>query len=125
MAEHPTVRVVLASHEVLNVDADGVIPRETEYGLMLWEKLIADNDQIFLTFNGHFHGATRLTKVNDDGTWALTLSDLSAGTYDLAVAQALGARTSDALPISFEIAAAPSDPPAEEGPSGGAGGETG
>lgn len=67
MAEHPTVPVILTSHEVLNIDADGESPRETDYGLMLWKKLIADNDQIFLTFNGHFHGASRLTKVNNFG----------------------------------------------------------
>lgn len=67
MAEHPSIPVILTSHEVLNIDADGESPRETEYGLMLWDKLIADNDQIFLTFNGHFHGATRLTKVNNFG----------------------------------------------------------
>lgn len=67
MAEHPSVPVILTSHEVLNIDADGESPRETEYGLMLWNKLIADNDQIFITFNGHFHGATRLTKVNNFG----------------------------------------------------------
>ncbi|MGV2983417.1 LamG-like jellyroll fold domain-containing protein [Microbacterium sp. AGC85] len=67
MAEHPTVPVILTSHEVLNVEADGATPRETEYGLMLWDKLIAGNDQIFLTFNGHFHGASRLTKINDFG----------------------------------------------------------
>jgi len=67
MAEHPTVPVILTSHEVLNVAPDGESPRETDYGLMLWDKLIADNDQIFLTFNGHFHGATQLTKVNNFG----------------------------------------------------------
>ncbi|MDP3950548.1 LamG-like jellyroll fold domain-containing protein [Microbacterium sp.] len=67
MAEHPTLPVILTSHEVLNVEADGATPRETDYGLMLWDKLIAGNDQIFLTFNGHFHGASRLTKINDFG----------------------------------------------------------
>lgn len=67
MAEHPTLPVILTSHEVLNIEADGESPRETAYGLMLWDKLIAGNDQIFLTFNGHFHGATRLAKVNDFG----------------------------------------------------------
>jgi hypothetical protein len=67
IAEHPTLPVILTSHEVLNIEADGETPRETEYGLMLWDELIADNDQIFLTFNGHFHGASRLTKVNDFG----------------------------------------------------------
>lgn len=67
MAEHPTLPVILTSHEVLNIEADGETPRETEYGMMLWDKLIAGNDQIFLTFNGHFHGASRLTKTNDFG----------------------------------------------------------
>ncbi|MGM1015968.1 MAG: LamG-like jellyroll fold domain-containing protein [Actinomycetota bacterium] len=67
MDEHPTLPVILTSHEVLNIDADGESPRETAYGLRLWDDLIAGNDQIFLTFNGHFHGATRLTKINDFG----------------------------------------------------------
>ncbi|MGO2684260.1 MAG: LamG-like jellyroll fold domain-containing protein [Microbacterium sp.] len=67
IAEHPTLPVILSSHEVLNVEADAETPRETEYGLRLWDRLIAPNDQIFLTFNGHFHGASRLTKINDAG----------------------------------------------------------
>ncbi len=67
LAEHPTLPVILTSHEVLNIQADGESPRETDYGLMLWDELIAGNDQIFLTFNGHFHGASRLTKINDFG----------------------------------------------------------
>lgn len=67
MAQHPTVPVILTSHEVLNIEADGETPRESDYGLRLWEQLIKSNDQIFMTFNGHFHGATRLTKVNDFG----------------------------------------------------------
>lgn len=67
ISENPTLPVILTSHEVLNIDADGESPRETDYGLMLWDKLIAGNDQIFMTFNGHFHGASRLTKINDFG----------------------------------------------------------
>ena len=34
---------------------------------MLWEKLIRDNDQIFMTLNGHHHGAAHLTKTNNFG----------------------------------------------------------
>ncbi|MFG6403395.1 metallophosphoesterase [Microbacterium sp. P04] len=67
MAEHPTVPVILTTHELLNIEADQSSPRETGYGLELWDKLIKSNDQIFLTFNGHFHGATRLPKTNDFG----------------------------------------------------------
>lgn len=42
-------------------------PLEVPYGKMLWEKLIRKNDQIFMTLNGHYHGAARLTKTNDFG----------------------------------------------------------
>ncbi|WP_207632106.1 LamG-like jellyroll fold domain-containing protein [Occultella kanbiaonis] len=67
LAANPTVPVILTTHSLLNVEADGVTPLETEYGLRLWDDLIRNNDQIFLTFNGHFHGASRLDKVNDFG----------------------------------------------------------
>lgn len=67
MAAHPTVPVILTSHEVLNIDADQTTPRETDYGLRLWDELIRSHDQIFLTLNGHFHGASRLEKTNDFG----------------------------------------------------------
>ena len=42
-------------------------PLEVPYGKMLWEKLIRKNDQIFMTLNGHYHGAARLAKTNDFG----------------------------------------------------------
>jgi 3',5'-cyclic AMP phosphodiesterase CpdA len=67
MAAHPTVPVILTSHEVLNIEADGVTPKETEYGLRLWDQLIRGNDQVFMTLNGHFHGSTQLVKTNDAG----------------------------------------------------------
>ncbi|MEH3124102.1 MAG: metallophosphoesterase [Sphingomonas phyllosphaerae] len=64
---NPTLPVILSNHQLLNIDADAVSPLETEYGKMLWEKLIRDNDQIFMTLNGHHHGAAHLTKTNDFG----------------------------------------------------------
>jgi 3',5'-cyclic AMP phosphodiesterase CpdA len=64
---NPTLPVILSNHQLLNVDKDAVSPLETEYGKMLWDKLIRDNDQIFMTLNGHHHGAARLTKINDFG----------------------------------------------------------
>ncbi|TPW70723.1 metallophosphoesterase [Schumannella sp. 10F1B-5-1] len=67
LSEHPSVPVILTSHEVLNIAADGVSPAETTYGLRLWNDFIRSHDQVFLTLNGHFHGATRLTKTNDFG----------------------------------------------------------
>ncbi|NYF09833.1 putative cell wall-binding protein [Leifsonia sp. AK011] len=67
MAAHPTLPVILTTHSLLNIAPDGISPLETEYGLELWDKLIRSNDQIFMTLNGHFHGATQLVKTNDAG----------------------------------------------------------
>ncbi len=64
---NPTLPVILVNHQLLNIAPDAVSPLETPYGQMLWEKLIRDNDQIFMTLNGHHHGAARLTKINDFG----------------------------------------------------------
>ncbi|MCZ2847257.1 metallophosphoesterase [Modestobacter sp. VKM Ac-2978] len=67
MAQHPTVPVILTSHDIIGIQDDGVSPQETGYGLRLWDQLIKGNDQIFMTLNGHFHGATQLVKQNDAG----------------------------------------------------------
>jgi len=67
IASHPTLPVILVNHQLLNIAPDAVSPLETGYGKMLWEKLIRDNDQIFMTLNGHHHGGARLTKTNDFG----------------------------------------------------------
>jgi len=67
LAKHPTLPTILSTHQLLNIAADGVSPLEVPYGLMLWDKLIRDNDQIFMTLNGHYHGGARLTKTNDFG----------------------------------------------------------
>ncbi len=64
---NPTLPVILSNHQLLNIDSDGISPLETEYGKMLWDKLIRDNDQIFMTLNGHHHGGARLSKTNDFG----------------------------------------------------------
>jgi hypothetical protein len=65
--DHPTMPVILTTHQLISIKADGETPQETDYGLRLWDKLIKGNDQIFLTFNGHYHGASRITKKNDFG----------------------------------------------------------
>jgi hypothetical protein len=67
LADHPTLPAILVNHQLLNIAPDAVSPLETGYGKMLWEKLIRDNDQIFMTLNGHHHGGAHLTKTNDFG----------------------------------------------------------
>ncbi|WP_296650978.1 LamG-like jellyroll fold domain-containing protein [Paraburkholderia sp.] len=65
--DNPTLPVILVNHQLLNIGKDGVSPLEVPYGKMLWDELIYNNDQIFMTLNGHYHGAARLTKTNAYG----------------------------------------------------------
>ncbi|WP_375428407.1 LamG-like jellyroll fold domain-containing protein [uncultured Sphingomonas sp.] len=67
IAANPTLPVILVNHDLLAIANDGLSPRETSYGDLLWQRLIRDNDQIFMTLNGHYHGSSRLTKLNDFG----------------------------------------------------------
>ncbi|MFD4836981.1 LamG-like jellyroll fold domain-containing protein [Achromobacter sp. NPDC058515] len=64
---HSSLPAILVNHQLLAIANDGVSPLEVDYGLMLWDKLIRGNDQIFMTVNGHHHGAAHLTKINDFG----------------------------------------------------------
>lgn len=64
---HPTIPVILSNHALINVAADQVSPIETGDSQRMWDELIKSNDQIFMTLNGHFHGATRQVKQNDFG----------------------------------------------------------
>ncbi|MEU7969150.1 LamG-like jellyroll fold domain-containing protein [Streptomyces sp. NPDC049097] len=62
IAQHPKTPVVLTTHELVYGD-DAL----SSYGQQLWDQLIADHDQIFLTLNGHFWPAARATRKNSAG----------------------------------------------------------
>ena len=64
---NPTLPVILTTHDLLAIKSDAVSPLETESGLRLWDELIKDHDQIFLTVNGHSHGSAHLRKTNAFG----------------------------------------------------------
>ncbi len=53
IAENPTLPVIVTTHEIVGADDDGVAEL-SGYGQQLWDGLIKDNDQIFLTLNGHY-----------------------------------------------------------------------
>ncbi|MFF4055673.1 LamG-like jellyroll fold domain-containing protein [Streptomyces sp. NPDC001668] len=62
LAAHPKTPVVLTTHELV-VEDDTL----SDYGQQLWDKLVKDHDQIFLTLNGHYWPAGRATLKNAAG----------------------------------------------------------
>lgn len=62
LARHPRTPVVLTTHELV-VEDDSL----SAYGQQLWDRLIEDHDQIFLTLNGHYWPAARATRKNAAG----------------------------------------------------------
>lgn len=62
IARHPKTPVILTTHELV-VDDDTL----SSYGQQLWDRLIEDHDQIFLTLNGHYWPAARATRENAAG----------------------------------------------------------
>jgi hypothetical protein len=75
---HPTLPVILTAHEILTPTYDDTVyPYQSgdpdnnaelsEYGQEVWDTLINDNDQIFLTLNGHYWPSGRLTQPNAAG----------------------------------------------------------
>lgn len=67
IAAHPGVPVVLTTHELVYADNPGDEAQPSDYGQRLWDELIADHDQIFLTLNGHFWPAGRTVRTNKAG----------------------------------------------------------
>ncbi|MFE9443908.1 LamG-like jellyroll fold domain-containing protein [Streptomyces sp. NPDC006602] len=62
IARHPKTPVILTTHELV-VEDDTL----SSYGQQLWDQLIADHDQIFLTLNGHYWPAGRAIRENAAG----------------------------------------------------------
>ncbi|MFI8230463.1 LamG-like jellyroll fold domain-containing protein [Streptomyces sp. NPDC085900] len=62
LAAHPRTPVILTTHELVVEDG-----RLSDYGQQMWDRLIEDHDQIFLTLNGHYWPAARATRRNAAG----------------------------------------------------------
>lgn len=63
---NPNVPTIITSHQIINIAADSTA-LDTAYGDKLWDRLIKSHNQVFLTLNGHHHGATNKVRTNDDG----------------------------------------------------------
>ncbi|NUT29142.1 MAG: Tat pathway signal sequence domain protein [Streptomyces sp.] len=62
LARHPKTPVILTTHELV-IEDDTL----SAYGQQLWDQLVKDHDQIFLTLNGHYWPAGRATRKNAAG----------------------------------------------------------
>jgi hypothetical protein len=67
--QHPHLPCILTTHEFVTAEAaaDTGAAELSEFGRQLWDGLVARNDQIFLTLNGHFWPPGRATLTNDAG----------------------------------------------------------
>jgi beta-galactosidase len=63
---HPDSPVILTTHELAEVDADGAA-HLTEHGRHLWHSLIAGNDRVILAIGGHHWPAGRGVVTNHSG----------------------------------------------------------
>ncbi len=63
---HSKLPVILTTHELVYDGGDGAAVT-SDYGRKLWDELIKDHDQIFLTLNGHFWPPARATMRNTAG----------------------------------------------------------
>jgi hypothetical protein len=67
IARHPKTPVILTTHELVYADSGDGHAQLSDFGQGLWDGLIKDEDQIFLTLNGHFWPPGRTTLQNKAG----------------------------------------------------------
>jgi hypothetical protein len=51
--DNPALPVIVTTHEIVGSYDDGTAGL-SDYGRQMWDRLIKDNDQVFLTLNGHY-----------------------------------------------------------------------
>ncbi|HEV3173537.1 MAG TPA: LamG-like jellyroll fold domain-containing protein [Actinocrinis sp.] len=66
LAAHPSLPAIVTTHEIAYADDSGQAYLSS-YGQQLWDGLIKDNDQIFLTLNGHYWPPGSTTLQNTAG----------------------------------------------------------
>ncbi|NGP45520.1 serine/threonine protein phosphatase [Bacillaceae bacterium SIJ1] len=67
LEKHDDLPAILFTHQLMNISSDQQSAVMTEHGQFLWDELIASNDQIFMTVNGHHHGYAHKVQKNDFG----------------------------------------------------------
>ncbi|MFC6162908.1 LamG-like jellyroll fold domain-containing protein [Kribbella jiaozuonensis] len=67
IAKHPKLPVILTTHEIVYADAGDPTAYFSDQGNRVWDQLIDNNDQIFITMNGHYWPPGRVTRKNAAG----------------------------------------------------------
>ncbi|NJM55508.1 MAG: sigma-70 family RNA polymerase sigma factor [Verrucomicrobiae bacterium] len=68
------IPTILVSHEILAPNsANPSVPNESNHGLLLWQELINENDQVFMSINGHNQGTAWRVQQNAFGNEVLQM----------------------------------------------------
>ncbi|WP_299742886.1 LamG-like jellyroll fold domain-containing protein [uncultured Rossellomorea sp.] len=67
LKNHPSTPTILLSHQIINIGGDGETMIDTWRGSLIWDELVNDHNQVFMTVNGHHHGAGHRIKENAHG----------------------------------------------------------
>ncbi|WP_053372653.1 Ig-like domain-containing protein [Paenibacillus sp. FJAT-27812] len=65
--DHPTLPTIIATHQILDIEADGKTAKMTGNGQYIWDNLVKNNNQVFMTLNGHHHGTAHMVQKNAQG----------------------------------------------------------
>ncbi|WP_057915507.1 LamG-like jellyroll fold domain-containing protein [Peribacillus muralis] len=66
---HRDKPTILVSHDIIfpNVQKDKTIAAESANGRLIWNELVKDHNQVFMTVNGHYFGIAHQVKQNTAG----------------------------------------------------------
>lgn len=64
--EYPDLPTILFTHQLMTIGSEKTAEFSGEHGLRLWD-FVKKNNQIFMTINGHHHGAAQRIEKNNSG----------------------------------------------------------
>ncbi|MFD6210047.1 LamG-like jellyroll fold domain-containing protein [Peribacillus sp. NPDC060253] len=67
--QHKDKPTILVSHDIISPEVKGnqVIAAESSNGRLIWDELVKDHNQVFMTVNGHYFGIAHQVKQNSAG----------------------------------------------------------
>lgn len=68
------IPTIIIGHDMIAANAnDPSNPTPSAHGELIWNELIADNDQVFMSLNGHYHGIGHRVAENNFGNEVLQM----------------------------------------------------